>query len=346
VRLVIRRRTFLGAMGAALATACAPSASTGKTAAPSVGPLETTTIRIALTPPCDPWYWLSEPFLREEGFTDIQYGATGGPGEGTAEFGVIYGNGLVAAVDAGAPVIAVAGAHTGCIELWARPGINTIADLRGKRIAINTKTLTVAGNTATDLFYGFFVSLLAYVGMQPGDANFIEIGADKSVNAYFVDGKADAILTAGAAGPVLHGTKDNPGRVILDTAADKPWSQNYCCLLVTNREWARANPVAVRRATRAILRSVDAGKRDLRATAKVAIERGAYNGTPAITEQVVYDVIKDQSFDWRDYDPEETVRFFALRLGDAKLIKKTPAQIIADGTDFAYFRRLRTELTP
>ncbi|MDP9245361.1 MAG: hypothetical protein M3O64_01800 [Chloroflexota bacterium] len=47
--------------------------------------------------------------------------------------------------------------------------------------------------------------------------------------------------------------------------------------------------------------------------------------------------------EWRDYDPEDTVRFFTLRLTDAKLIKKTPTQIITDGTDFAYFRRLQRE---
>src|SRR6266568_3251822 len=183
-------------MGAALAAACAPSASTVKTPAPSLGPLETTTVRIGLPVVCDPWYSLSEPFLREEGFTDIQYG-TSAPDDGTADFGVFYGNTLVAAVDAGVPVVAVAGTHTGCFELWARPGINTTRDLRGRTIAVNTKTLTkasVAGNTATDLAYGFFVSLLAYVGMQPGDVNFIEIGADKTVVSYFVDGKADAIL--------------------------------------------------------------------------------------------------------------------------------------------------------
>jgi NitT/TauT family transport system substrate-binding protein len=344
---VISRRTLLGAAGATLAAACAPNRSTGgETPAPSLGPPETTTIRIADTPACDPWYWLADPFLREEGFTDIQYGA-GGPDEGTADFGVFYGNTLAAAVDTGVPVLAVAGTHTGCIELWARPGINTIADLRGKTIAVNRITFSVAGTTgrtATDFAYGFFVSLLAYVGMQPGDANFVEIGPNTNISSYFLDGKADAIATGGVNGPLLHAIKTNPGHVLLDAGVDKPWSQNYCCLLITNRDWARAHPVAVKRATRAILRSVDAGKRDRRATAKAAIDKGTYKANALVTEQVVYDVIKDQSFEWRDFDPEDTVRFFTLRLTDAKLIKKTPTQIIADGTDFAYFRRLQKEL--
>jgi len=37
------------------------------------------------------------------------------------------------------------------------------------------------------------------------------------------------------------------------------------------------------------------------------------------------------SYDWREFDPEETLRFFALKLGDVKLIKSTPQQIIAQG---------------
>jgi NitT/TauT family transport system substrate-binding protein len=90
--------------------------------------------------------------------------------------------------------------------------------------------------------------------------------------------------------------------------------------------------------------TIDSAKRDLRATAKAAIDQGIFKANPIITEQVLYDVIKDQSFEWRDYDPEDTVRFFTLRLTDAKLIKKTPSQIIADGTDFAYFRQLQKEL--
>ena len=185
------------------------------------------------------------------------------------------------------------------------------------------------------------MSLLAYVGMQPGDVNFVEIATPLQA---FLDGKADAVHTQGQTGPFLHGLKDNPGHIILSTSIDKPWSQYYCCMLYANRDWAKANPVATKRATRAILRATDAAKRDLHAAAKAAIEKGTYKASPLTTEQLIYDVMKDQSFEWRDFDPEDTVRFFALRLADAKLVKKTPTQIIAEGTDFAYFRRLQKEL--
>jgi NitT/TauT family transport system substrate-binding protein len=48
----------------------------------------------------------------------------------------------------------------------------------------------------------------------------------------------------------------------------------------------------------------------------------------------------------RAFEPEETLRFFALRLNDVKLIKSTPTQIIAQGSDVAFMKQLRKELKP
>src|SRR2546423_440076 len=171
-----------------------------------------------------------------------------------------------------------------------------------------------------------------------------DVGVTGNIITPFTDGKVDAIFVAAAAGPVLMADPKNPGHVILDSSKDKPWSQNYCCVLVTSRDWYSAHPIAAKRMTRAILRATDAAKKDLRAAAKLTAEKQTYKATPAVTEQVLYDTIKDESFDWREYDPDDTVRFFALRLADAKLVTKTPQRILTDGADFAYFRQLRKEL--
>jgi NitT/TauT family transport system substrate-binding protein len=42
-------------------------------------------------------------------------------------------------------------------------------------------------------------------------------------------------------------------------------------------------------------------------------------------------------------DPEETVRFYALRLHEAGLIKSTPQKIIAQGTDWRFLNGLKRE---
>ena len=47
---------------------------------------------------------------------------------------------------------------------------------------------------------------------------------------------------------------------------------------------------------------------------------------------------------WREYDPEDTMRFYALQMHEAGLIKSSPQKIIADGTDWRFFEELKREL--
>ena len=47
---------------------------------------------------------------------------------------------------------------------------------------------------------------------------------------------------------------------------------------------------------------------------------------------------------WREYDPEDTIRFYSLRLREAGMIKSAPNKIIADGTDWRFFKELKREL--
>jgi len=47
---------------------------------------------------------------------------------------------------------------------------------------------------------------------------------------------------------------------------------------------------------------------------------------------------------WRDYDAEDTLRFYALRLREAGMIKSSPQKIIAQGTDWRVLNELKKEL--
>jgi NitT/TauT family transport system substrate-binding protein len=353
--LLTRRDVLRGTLGTAAAlagggliAACVPPA--GPTGVPSPGatlpPPETTTVRFVNPSACDPPAALAKAFLLEEGFTDIQYvrsvpaTTTEWLTKGVADFSSGYGNLIASAVDVGLPYLALAGVHPGCLELFAAPGITSIRDLRGKTIAVNTKS-------ASDLFYGFFSILLAYIGLDPAtDVNFIEIGPDiPALRDAFIDGRSAAFIASAANGPQLHRNPKNPGTVILDTTMDKPWSQYYCCQLVANRDWAQRYPVATKRVTRAVCRAADLVAKDRKAAAHQYVAGGFFSTTPAATdEDIVNDVIRDLSYAWRELDPEETLRFFALRLADAKLVKLTPQELITRGSDFAYMRQLRTEL--
>jgi NitT/TauT family transport system substrate-binding protein len=47
---------------------------------------------------------------------------------------------------------------------------------------------------------------------------------------------------------------------------------------------------------------------------------------------------------WREYDPEDTVRFYALQLQEIGMIKSSPQKIIAQGTDWRFIKELKKEL--
>jgi NitT/TauT family transport system substrate-binding protein len=47
---------------------------------------------------------------------------------------------------------------------------------------------------------------------------------------------------------------------------------------------------------------------------------------------------------WREYDPEDTMRFYALRLHEAGMITSSPNKIIAEGTDWRFLNELKREL--
>jgi NitT/TauT family transport system substrate-binding protein len=47
---------------------------------------------------------------------------------------------------------------------------------------------------------------------------------------------------------------------------------------------------------------------------------------------------------WREYDPEDTIRFYALRLNEVGMIKSAPNRIIAEGTDWRFLNELKREL--
>jgi NitT/TauT family transport system substrate-binding protein len=55
--------------------------------------------------------------------------------------------------------------------------------------------------------------------------------------------------------------------------------------------------------------------------------------------------LRDNPYDkWREYDPEDTLRFYALRLHEIGLVKASPQKVIADGTDWRFLSELKREL--
>lgn len=293
--------------------------------------LETTTVRLGRAPViCFAPQYVGEALLRAEGFTDVRYVDTTfqtqheelGRGKFDFQSDLAYGNAI--AIDRGLPITVVTGVHAGCYELFAHGGIRSMADLKGKRVGgFDTRWLKL---------------MAAYVGLDPKkDLDLIDDPAAKPLE-LFAEGRLDAYLANPPGAQELHARKI--GHVILRSAVDKPWSQYFCCMLAANREYAARYPVATKRVIRAVLKAADLCASNPELAARQIVEGG-------FTESYDYalQALSENPYGaWREYDAEDTMRFYALRLHDLGAIKSTPQQIIANGTDWRFLNEVKREL--
>jgi NitT/TauT family transport system substrate-binding protein len=49
-------------------------------------------------------------------------------------------------------------------------------------------------------------------------------------------------------------------------------------------------------------------------------------------------------YGWREYSPEDTLRFYALRLQEVGMLKSTPQNLLDQGTDWRFLDEIRREL--
>jgi len=154
----------------------------------------------------------------------------------------------------------------------------------------------------------------------------------------FAEGKIDAFLGFPPEPQELRAR--HAGHVILDTTVARPWSQYFCCMLGGNLEYARKHPVATKRVVRAILKATDLCARE---PVRVAqnIEHRGLTGQFDYQRQALGEL---PYYQWRDYDAEDTIRFYSLRLYEAGLIKATPQKIIAENTNWRFLNELKREL--
>jgi NitT/TauT family transport system substrate-binding protein len=54
---------------------------------------------------------------------------------------------------------------------------------------------------------------------------------------------------------------------------------------------------------------------------------------------------RDVAYDrWREYDPEDTIRFYGLLLHQVGMVKSTPDKLISQSTDWRILNELKREL--
>jgi NitT/TauT family transport system substrate-binding protein len=300
--------------------------------------LETTTLRFIKSPSiCSAPQYITEELLRAEGFTDIRFIAgtssevIDAVARNRVDFNMHYGSGWVSAIDSGAPVTILAGVHVGCFALFVQTSIDSVVDLKGKSIAFSGGL-----GSSQQLFAAIIV---ARVGLDPAkDVRWVASSSPKLIE-LFADGKVDAFL--GVPPQVQEAHTRRLGRVLVNSLLDDPWSQYFCCMWAGNRDFIRANPVATKRVLRAVLKATDLCASDPAGVAQRLVDGRFTSARYEYVQEAVRDIPYDK---WREYDAEDTVRFYALRLHEIGMVKSSPQKIIAEGTDWRFLDELKREL--
>jgi NitT/TauT family transport system substrate-binding protein len=298
--------------------------------------LETKSIRLLRSASlCWAPQYVAEDLLRAEGFTEVTYGPFSEASvseyltDGKADISLNFVGPNIVRVDQGDAVVFLAGIHVGCFEVFGTARVPRIRDLKGK-------TVGVAALYGAE--YVFLASIAAHVGLDPRrDITWVVNPPNKSIE-LFKEGKIDVILGFPPTPQRLR--EERIGRVLVNSATDRPWSQYFCCLVTASREFVRRNPVATKAAVRAMLKATDMCAQDPESAARRLVA-GGYTQNYDHALQVLKELPYGR---WHDYDPEDTVRFYALRLHEVGLIKGSPQKIIAQAGDWRIFNELKTEL--
>jgi NitT/TauT family transport system substrate-binding protein len=332
--MIQSRRDFLTTLSAAGAAGVLGA----RGALADEAPPEVTTIRLPFNSNlCVAPQYIADELLRAEGFTEIGYVPSAGgltepqmAGRGEIDFGITTAAVLPFQMDAGVPVTALAGVHSGCYELFVHGPIQTIGDLKGKRVGITRPT---SGG------HLYLTVMAAHVGLDPHeDIDWIVPSEKKSAMALFADGEVDAFLGFPPEPQELRAR--NIGRVILNMALDQPWSQYFCCVVYGNRDFVREHPVATKRFLRAILKAADMCATAPERAAQRLVD-GGYTERYDYALQTLNEIPYNR---WREFDPADAMRFYALRLHEVGMIQSSPNALLAEGTDWRFLNELKREL--
>ena len=109
---------------------------------------------------------------------------------------------------------------------------------------------------------------------------------------------------------------------------------------MARRDFVRKNPVATKRALRAFLKAADICANNPARAARFMVDKGFepnFDRALEILSELPYRR-------WREANPEDRLRFYALRLHEVGMIKTSSNKLIAQGTDWRFLNELKTEL--
>ena len=193
-------------------------------------------------------------------------------GAGTIDVGFSMVGRFVAPLSNGLPVKVTSGIHTGCIQVLTKQdsGINSIADLRGKKVGVPgladaqivvvKRALVAEGINVSD--DSSEVEFLVYTAAELAIA--LENGA--------VDVIAMSDPTAAIA------KKDKGLKTLINTGLDEPFASEYCCVSFITTELFEKHPEIAKKCVEAINKASQWVEDNPEEAARIQIEKGYTTG--------------------------------------------------------------------
>ena len=312
MQIMQSRRDFLASTS--LAAAAGVLGARGSLA--DEGPPETTTIRLGHYPTsaCAPVLHRRGPAARGRVHRHpLRAGpsAVDAVARGEIDFDLETAAWVVSHMDAGEPITALAGVHSGCYELFAHEPIRAISDLKGKRVGIASSSAR-AGTC-------YLTVMAAQVGLDPEkDIDWIASPDRQAPWSCSPKGRSMPssvpARAAGAARPQdrsrdpQHWPRTSHGR---STSAASLFGNTGLRPRSSGRH--QALPARHPQGRRLLRRRAGAG----RATLVDAGFTERYDYALQTLTELPY-------ASWREFDPEDSMRFYALRLHEVGMIKSSP----------------------
>src|SRR5438132_9539395 len=167
-------------------------------------------------------------------------------------------------IEQGLDVKFTGGIHRGClrVQAGANSSINTVQDLRGKRIGVP--------GMGTPPFI-FANRVLGANGIDPSKEITWRVFPAGELGLALDKGEIDAIADSEPIGSLL--VAEGKVKNVADQAQDAPYKDEYCCAVIASGKSLAANPKAAAAATRALLKAAKWVETNPSAAARLSVEK-------------------------------------------------------------------------
>jgi NitT/TauT family transport system substrate-binding protein len=176
-------------------------------------------------------------------------------------------------IEQGLDVRFTAGIHKGCLRVQAPVNgpIQTVADLRGKRIGVPGMG-TPPFIFANRVLGANGIDASKDVSWRVFPAGELGLALDK--------GEVDAVADSEPIGSLL--VAQGKVRNIADQAQDMPYKDEYCCAVIVNGKYLAANPKNAAAGTRALLKGAKWVEANPAAAARLSVEKKYLASNPEL----------------------------------------------------------------